>query len=127
MTIRTPSRFFTVVTRRRWAAGSYVAGAWVDGALTEDLITVSVQPVSGEDLARLPEGVRTRDSIRLFTDDDLRTANEASGYAADQVEHDDEWYEVVAVDSFSMGQMDHLEVLAFRVDRTGLDFASSPA
>lgn len=126
--IRRSSRFFTTITRYRRVAGSYVEGVWVDGARSSSSITASVQPGGGpQDLARVPEGLRTRDVVKIFTDDDLRTADETQSLPADRILYLDEEYEVVAVDDFTMTQMPHLEAIAVRVDRSGVDVAESPA
>lgn len=124
--IRKSPRFFTTVTRYRRAAGSYMPdGRWHQGTQTSATITASVQPASGRDLMRLPEGLRTGDVVTIIADADvLRTADERTGLIADHIVHDEEEYEVVEVQNFRMPQMEHLEALARRVDREGVE---SPA
>lgn len=122
MTIPEISEHFATVTRRRRAAGAYVAGNWVDGTSSDASIVASVQPASHRDLLRLPEGLRTRSTVAVITDDDLRTANETAKLAADRIVYQGEDWEVVSVDAWEMGAVDqlgHKDCLAQRVDRVG--------
>ena len=59
-------------TLERTAAGSYVAGVWTVGAPASSTFTGSLQPLSGRELERLPEGLRTRATSQLFTDPDVQ-------------------------------------------------------
>ncbi len=122
MTIPEIAEHFATVTRRRRAAGAYVDGLWVDGASTDADIVASVQPASHRDLLRLPEGLRTRSTVAVITDDDLQTANEALKQAADRIVYQGEEWEVQVVDDWTMGAVDqlgHRDCLAQRVDRVG--------
>lgn len=119
--IRRNPRFFTTVTRKRRSPGAYVDGVWVDGAVvSETEIAASVQPAGGRDLLKLPEGLRTEDVVKIFTDDALQVGNETDGQVADRIVHLDEEYEVVEAESWAMAQMPHIEALAVRVARSGL-------
>jgi hypothetical protein len=89
-----------VVTRRRYAAGSWVSGEYAPGASTDTTIAASVQPLDGDDLQSLDEGDRARRSRKLYTTADLRTAlqsgasGDAENLPADQVVIDTVVYEV---------------------------------
>ncbi len=90
-----------VVTRRRYAAGSWVSGEYAPGASTDTTIAASVQPLDGDDLQSLDEGDRARRSRKLYTNTaQLRVALQsgASGSTenlpADQVVIDTVVYEV---------------------------------
>lgn len=127
MHMRKNPRFFTDVTRKRYAAGTWVAGGFVAGAATSSTIKASVQPATGRDLLRLNEGLRTRDVVKVFAAlGDLRTADETAATPADRVVHLGEEYEVVEVEAWAMAQMPHVEALAVRADRAGVAAASSP-
>jgi hypothetical protein len=117
-----PREHFATFTRRRNAAGgSYPGGRWSGVGTSDEDILASVQPVSGRDLLRLPEGLRTRDTLAIITDDDLRTANETSGVEADRLVVNGEEWEVVAVDDWTtVPQLGHRDCLAQRADRAGL-------
>lgn len=124
--IPTPREHFQPVTRRRFDPGTYTSGRWSGGAIVDEEIRASVQPASGRDLLRLPEGLRTRDTVAILTDADLRTANETAGTKADRIVVSGEEYEVVAVDDWTMPQLSHKDCLAQRVDRAGLAFGGAP-
>ena len=126
--IRRNPRFFTTITRRRRVPGTYVAGEWVEGALEADQsFLMSVQPATGRDLLRLPEGLRTRDVVRIFCGlGELRTADERTGLVADRIVHLGEEYEVVSVEAWAMAQMPHVEAMAVRVDRAAPNLPDSP-
>lgn len=117
--ILTPDEMFETVTRIRYSAGAYANGVWTDGSETESDITASVQPVSGDDLLRMPEGLRTRDVVAIYTADSLRTANETDGIAADHVVHQDEEYEITSVERWTLPMLPHYRAIGVRVDRTG--------
>jgi len=90
-----------VATVTRGAAGTYTAGRLTPGALTTTtLAVVNIQPASGRDLLRLPEGVRTRETVAIWTSDELRTANEATGAPADVVNYGGASYQVELVEDW---------------------------
>jgi hypothetical protein len=90
------------------ASGSYtvtrpVAASLVDGwavpglsAVQTFAIVASVQPASGRDVERLPEGLRDRETMALFTATELRVAVPASGLPGDRLEVDGFTFEVHA-------------------------------
>lgn len=126
--IRRNPRFFTDIVRKRRTSGTYVAGDWVNGAAEADqTFKMSVQPASARDLLRLPEGLRTRDVVKIFCGlGELRTADERSNVVADRIVHLGEEYEVVSIEAWAMAQMPHVEAMAVRVDRASVAVASSP-
>lgn len=74
------------ITRRRYAAGTRGGdGYWTDGAATDTSITASVQPASGKTLEILPEGERSKRSIRVYTTTDLRTTSPQDGTRSDEL------------------------------------------
>ena len=119
MAIETPAEQFASVTRKRRAAGELHEGTWHEGNVTSSTITASVQPVSGQDLRRLPEGTRTTDAVRIFSEDELRVGNETDRTPPDRVVYLGEEYEVTSVQRWSMGQLDHYDAMAVRAERTG--------
>lgn len=94
----------TTITRRRVAAGSRGSdGRWTDGASTDTSITASVQPAQGEDLQLLPEGLRIRRTVKVYTATELQAGDQQAGTSPDQlvisglVGIDDGTYEVQTV------------------------------
>lgn len=74
------------ITRRRVAAGSRGSdGRWTNGASTDTSIVASVQPAGGEDLQLLPEGLRSRRAVKVYTTTELEVADQAAGVLGDQL------------------------------------------
>jgi hypothetical protein len=80
------------VTRR--PAPTLVNGRAVPGVPATFDITASVQPASGRDLLRLPEGQRSIETCVLFTATQLLVAVEGSGNISDVVEIDGRKWEI---------------------------------
>lgn len=68
----------TLTVTRRAAPTTDGRGRVVAGAASTFAIAASVQPVSGRDLLRLPEGLRTRELVAVFTSGALRTNDDAT-------------------------------------------------
>lgn len=96
--------------------GGYVNGRWVDNIPTPLSFKANVQPVSYEELQRLPEGLRDKDMILLMTQFSLRTANQRTGMQPDYITWQGDSYQVQKVSAFQMGVSDHYEVYAMRVE-----------
>lgn len=76
----------TTITLRRVAAQSVGSdGRGVDGSSSDTEIMASVQPAQGEDLQVLPEGLRSRRTIKVYTETELRTADQQAGTAPDKL------------------------------------------
>jgi hypothetical protein len=89
------------VTITRPGAPTLDAGRVVEGRSTVVTTQASVQPVSGRELLRLPEGLRTRELVAVYSPVELRTANATSGALADQVAYGGATYEVQLVEDWS--------------------------
>lgn len=86
-------------TRIRFDAGSVNNLRYQAGSETRtDFEDGSKQPVTSEDLERLPEGKRHRAEWRLYTEADLRTDDQKAGLPGDHVEMDGEEYEVEQIE-----------------------------
>lgn len=88
-----------LVTRR--AASTYVDGVATPGAETTFNTVAVAVPVSGRELQRLPEGMRSREVMRIFTEDELRTVQPGSD--PDLVSIDGYLFEVQAVSRWVAG------------------------
>lgn len=106
----------TALVGTRTTAGELVNGRWVEGSTESLSFKANVQPVSYEELQRLPEGLRDKDMILLFTTTELRTANQKNGTSPDYITWLDRSYQVQKVSAFQMGVSDHYEVYAMRVE-----------
>lgn len=88
----------TVIRRRYAPVTRDGSGRSVQPAPTDTTISASIQPLSGDDLAQLPEGERTKRHRKAYTTADLRTADQHTGTPADRIVDGDDVYEVQAVD-----------------------------
>lgn len=84
-----------VVTRR--GVTTRVAGRRVAPVSTTFEIVASVQPASGRDIARLPEGQRSSEVMTIFTKTELRPAQPELGTEPDRVAIDGGVFEVASV------------------------------
>lgn len=73
------------ITITRSNPDTYSGGVRVRGSTTTATARASVQPASGEDMKRLPEGTYTSDTIAVITSYPLRAASETAGTVADRV------------------------------------------
>lgn len=70
-----PVLFNQTLSVVRAGTGTYVDGVWTETPETTVQVRASVQPISARELAREPEGTRPTGAIRLFTLEELRTAD----------------------------------------------------
>lgn len=88
------------VTVTRRGAPTVTKGRVTPATPTTHSINANVQPLSGSELLRLPEGLRTRETVALWTDGDLRTADESAGVLADTVTVSGRTYEIELVEDW---------------------------
>lgn len=86
------------VTRER--SGYYVQGRYQEVAPETFSVTAAVQVVQGRQRQLLPEGVRTRSIIQLFTATELCTERTAAAAKADRVTWRGNTYEVFEVEDW---------------------------
>lgn len=100
---------------KRTVAGSYVNGVFVEGAETTVTIQASVQPVSGQDMVSVPEGRRSSDVVKIYTDSDLFCqGNLGSGQSPDRLVWRGNDYEVYTKDVCQMGVVSHFKYYAIK-------------
>lgn len=105
------------VTRR--SKGDYVDGEWVEGAPTVLSIKCNVQPLKPSELMVLPESDRTREWLKVYSAEELRTAQEGEGgWDADEFIWNGYKYRVMKDYNFQMGVLDHWKAWAARVPVT---------
>jgi len=110
------------VTRIRYAAPTVgTDGRASAGAATSSTVYASVQPASGRQLEKLPEGLRQTVEMIAYTETpELRTADQVAGVPADRVVCAGETYQVEHValwDSYS--PIPHYEAALSRVAESG--------
>ena len=95
------------VTLRRYLEGEWVDGVYENGPVTESTITGSLQPLRPNEMQLLPEGRRTSQAMKLYTTDEIRTANEETNMQADEVEVDELIFEVFSVEKWTLPGSDN--------------------
>ena len=104
----------TVTGTRDDGTGIYVEGEWVAGSTTVLSIEASIQPLRPDEMDQLPEGRRSGQAYKLYTDDLVRTAKQDQ-YNADKLTINGEECEVVAVKPYQSGIISHYKVFAVRI------------
>lgn len=106
-------------TWRRFAAGSAgTDGRYVEGSITTSTLRGSLQPATGDDLATLPEGDRTKRVRVLFSRTALRTVDQGAGTSADQVTVDGDWFEVREVKPYGTTPLRHRRAVLVAVQES---------
>lgn len=96
----TIERFSTgTYTVRRAPPATFVSGRRAIGSSYEIQVVASVQPLTGRELMRLPEGERTRERMVVFTADALHT--QSDDHAGDEIIIDGDVWEVERVENWS--------------------------
>ncbi len=116
MTILIPSIFRKTFTAYRRAAGSYVSGRWVAGSESSFTVEGSMQPMKPNELLLLPEGIRTKDVKKFYTDVELQTANTKTQVVADQIDISGNRYEVHGDADHNTGHSAHNKVILVKVN-----------
>jgi len=101
--------FRTPFVIRRKVAGTYVNGLWVEGGFTNITILASVQPLNGEQLEMLPEGRRTTQSVKIYTDTKLQTVTSAN---PDILLAFGDEFEVITVEPWQSNVISHYKCIA---------------
>ena len=90
--------FASTYTVTRRAAGAYVNGRHQPGTTSSFTIQAAVMPLSGRDLLRLPEGMRSSELLSVFTPTKLQLAGQpdtiAIGDGTYEVQEMEDWSEL---------------------------------
>lgn len=108
-------RFRKKYSVKRLNPGSYINGFWQEGSETIMTIQASIQPIRGEELQMLPEGRRSSHSVRVYTDTALETVDNEN---PDRIVIDDAEYEILSVESWQSGVINHYKCIAVKVENT---------
>ncbi len=106
------------ITLHRRAVGTRSEGRYTPGAAVDSIIYASVQPLSGRELERLPEGERQKHSVKVYTETELRTSDQAADTLADLLVINSGTFKVLRVDRWS-AVIPHYEAYAVREDEAG--------
>ncbi len=104
----------------RATVGAYVSGRWAPG--TPEAITLDsavVVPADPETLKLLPSGQELTAGIIIYTDDELRTVDEAGKFPADVVTYDGKTWQVQKVERrWQVEGLEHYKSIAILEDAT---------
>lgn len=107
--------FSEVFLLRRTAPGVFIKGRWVEGATTETPVTGSVQQANDRDIQLLPEGLRTNETLKIFTEVEIKTENQPAHQSADVIVRKGVEYLVMSAATFG-APLPHWRVLARKIE-----------
>lgn len=114
------SFFGSLQSARRPGTGQYVNGVWQDGAWQTFSFNGTIQPLTGKDYDRLPEGRRETAAYAVFTRAVLRGLDSTQN--PDQVLCFGAWCEVLSVEPWQSGILPHYRAIVQRKnDQTAVD------
>lgn len=117
MTIPTPSeQFNSGISVKRYPAAAMAKGRYQAVTPTTFTIVASIQPMGGDEILMLPEGDREKEVLSLFTETELRVADQDNKTESDRVAWEGSDYEVIKVRPWKMGALDHYECVIARVN-----------
>lgn len=96
--------------------GGYIDGVWHDTEGVETEIEMSVQPLNGDELLKLPEGDRSRQWMKGYTAVDLVVADELTGSHGDYITYNGKNYEVMKAERWKITDLNHFKVLLAEVN-----------
>jgi hypothetical protein len=91
------TRIYTV---RRTSAGAYVDGVWEPGPIKTIEMRMSMQPLNGEEMLRIPEGQRNKEMRKVYSERRLFAQGELSLGRADIIKEGDNYWEVQRVEDW---------------------------
>lgn len=104
MTIgRIIDRFKTPVTVERRGPKTLGSDGLFTGPVATTLtsLSVSLQPMNGDEQQLLPEGLRTTEVVKIYSRDELRVADAPNGVQSDRVVYKGETYEVFDIQDWN--------------------------
>lgn len=101
-------------TITRFGAGQYVGGFWVEGTMEQFDIQASAQPLRPEEVESLPEGRRTEQAFKIYTDTELKVADSGNSQNSDLITIQGEDYEIISVSPYKSGVIDHYKAIAVK-------------
>lgn len=113
----------TKIVVERHSPGSFVKGRWVEGDVEYIDIEANVQPLKGFELQVLPESDRTKDSIKVYSAETIKTVEEVDEKNADIVVWENKKYRAVRRMTYSMGVLDHTKTICIRLPTTPQNLA----
>ena len=110
-------RFGQTVTVTRSGPGFAVNGTWVKGPVSTFAAYASIQPLRPRELLILPEGERTRERIRAYTNTRLLVADETTQAMGDRLSWNGRDYEVQQCETWQDGRDTYYKAIAVLVEQ----------
>lgn len=104
------------ITVTRYKKGAYHKGRFRQGASVQLKIPAVVIPIKGQELLKLPEGQRTKEGIKVYTKDPLKTADDTEKTSADILCLRGKDYEVQDVQQWHSVDLPHYRSLAVKIE-----------
>lgn len=105
--------FRSAQTIIRQTPGAYYHGEWAPGIESTVTIFGSVQPVGGQELMALPEGRRTSEVVKLYTDVELNTSEISQ--QADRMMWRGHMYEISMKAPYQSNVINHFKYYATKI------------
>lgn len=117
----------TPITILRASKGEWVKGKWVPGTVQAVIMDANVQPLKGSELTALPESDRTKESIKVYSVETLKTLEEVSQEEADVIVWEDKKFRAIKAMTYKMGVLDHTKTICVRFPETPQNQATYPS
>lgn len=109
--------FGGLVNVKRYGPGYAANGVSVKGQATTMQIYAVIEPLRPREMMILPEGERTRERVRVYTETRLVTAEESAQTMGDRVEYNDRDYEVQQCEVWNDGEDTFYKAIAVLVEK----------
>lgn len=103
-----------VILLRKQPGGFNNYGEWIEGEAEETSIKASIQPLSLKEMETLPEGQRSSNLVKVYTDTEVHPAVQG-GKSADIIIWRDKQWEVLSCAAYQMGVIPHYKAIAAEV------------
>lgn len=106
----------SALTITRQGEGSWVRGRWVEGEPEDIEIEANIQPTKYNDVLKLQEAFRTRDTRTIYSTSEIRTMREGDGgWGADTFQWKGDTYEIMFVQDWTeTGVLEHYKGIGVR-------------
>lgn len=103
----------------RSVGGQIIDYVYVESAKVEVDIEANVQPFKPYEIYQMPEALRTREWVKLYSGDEIRGFEDGDdAKKGDEFEWQDKWYVVDKVINYKMGILDHYKAIAYKIRTT---------
>lgn len=109
----------TLVIERE-GEGEWINGRYEPGPKCRFEVIASVQPMKASEMLLMPEGERTTEHIKVYTNERLREVDEKNTALGDKFAYDGKCYEVQQVENWQIGtDLPHYKAICKKVTGQG--------